>query len=77
MKKLMYTKDTEFEQNGTNAVIIDTNNRAGKPINIDIKVLGQALYNMDEDISEEFVNCIHEAEVNVFGEDIVVPPEEL
>lgn len=45
MKKLIKTKDTEFEQNGKDLAIIDTSSRASIPIMIDSHVLDEAIQN--------------------------------
>lgn len=45
MKKLIYTKGTEFEQNGKDLAIIDTKSRGSKPIMIDSSVLDAAILN--------------------------------
>lgn len=48
MKKLIYTKGTEFEQNGYDLAIIDTNFREGKPIMLKSKDLDLAILNGDQ-----------------------------
>ena len=45
MKKLIRAKGTEFEQNGCDLVIIDTNFRAGKPIMLNSAELDMAILN--------------------------------
>lgn len=58
MKKLIFTKGTEFEQNGTDAAIIDTDNRAGKPININLYDLAEAYVSCEDyDIYQEIYDC--------------------
>jgi hypothetical protein len=49
MKKLIKTKGTEFEQNGYDMAIIDTNFRAGKPIMLNSADLDMAILNADKD----------------------------
>jgi len=49
MKKLIRTKGTEFEQNGYDMAIIDTNFRAGKPIMLNSKDLDMAILNGEKD----------------------------
>lgn len=52
MKKLISTKNTEFEQNGAEFAIIDTAQRGGKPIMISSETLSQALINADDNVIE-------------------------
>lgn len=80
MKKLIRAKGTEFEQNGCDLVIIDTNFRAGKPIMLNSAELDMAILNGQqealekieiedkEDLSEEislYNNLITEQEQNI------------
>ena len=67
MLKLINTKGTEFEQNGSDLAIIDTEQRAAKPIMVDASVLDTAFINADEDVKAEI-------SFDVDGEDITVSP---
>lgn len=58
MKKLILTAGTEFEQNGTDAAIIDDNIRAGKPININMYDLAEAIRRADKDAREAYSDAI-------------------
>lgn len=49
MKKLIKTKGTEFEQNGYDLAIIDTNFREGKPIMLNSKDLDMAILNGEQE----------------------------
>lgn len=53
MKKLIASANTEFAQNGKDAVIIDTAQRAGKPIMLSKAELLSALENADANIYEQ------------------------
>lgn len=53
MKKLIASANTEFAQNGKDAVIIDTAQRAGKPIMLSKAELLAALENADSSIYEQ------------------------
>ena len=45
MKKLILTEGTEFEQNGKDLAIIDTDQRGGKPIMLDSSDLDASIIN--------------------------------
>ena len=49
MKKLIISKGTEFEQNRRKLAIIDTEQRAGKPIMLDAIEFDDAIFNGDSD----------------------------
>ena len=52
MKKLINTKGTEFEQNMQDLAIIDTEDRAGKPVMLSSEIFNESFGNADQDVQE-------------------------
>lgn len=52
MKKLINTKGTEFEQNMQDLAIIDTEDRAGKPVMLSSEIFNESFENADQDVQE-------------------------
>lgn len=83
MKKLILTKGTEFEQNGKDMAIIDTSQRAGKPIMLNANDLDMSIFNADQDALEKITSDIdkvlessfYKIVEGSFGEELLIIPE--
>lgn len=67
MKKLIISEGTEFEQNGKDLALIETDDRAGIPTMISSDDLNEGMVNADEEVKEKL-------NFDVEGEDVNITP---
>ena len=67
MKKLIISEGTEFEQNGKDLALIETDDRAGIPTMISSEDLNEGMLNADGEVKEKL-------NFDVEGEDVTIVP---